>query len=137
MPEELIDLIKNSKDFYQKYIDEGFYTNVNFDAFFFEKDKEVIVNIGTTRTDSEKEVIPLRSANGILESEPEEDSHEEGNSDEELTKAEKPYLFLSPDPEIHEQIKNNRFLPPFQNVKILPYHSNTFICAHTLTHYIR
>lgn len=126
MPESLIDLIKNSKDFYQKYIDEGFQTNVNFDAFFFEKDKEVIVNIGTTRTDSEKEVIPLRSTNGILESEPEEESHEEGNSDKESTKAEKPYLYLSPDPEIHEQIKNSRFLPPFQKDQILFFGSKNY-----------
>lgn len=126
MPEELIDLIKNSKDFYQKYIEEGFKTNVNFDAFFFEKDKEVIVNIGTTRTDSEKEVIPLRSTNGILESDPEEDSHEEGNSEKESTKAEKPYLYLSPDQEIHEQIKNSRFLPPFQKDQILFFGSKNY-----------
>lgn len=81
MTEEAYEYVKDEKKFYENYINQGFKHEHLFQHFFFDQDKEIVVNVGTTRIDSSQEVLPIRPTpiDGILDSEPEEGTpeHEE------------------------------------------------------------
>lgn len=87
MPDELLDLIKDTKNFYTSYMEKGFQYEEIFKSFFFEADNTVVVNIGTTRTDSFKEVLPMRPSptDGIIEMDSDEESGEDKSSPEKVS----------------------------------------------------
>ena len=97
MPKELIDDIKDGETFYSNYKDGEFKYDIDFSTFFLEQEKEVIVKIGTTRTDCNQAIPPLRSADALLESEQEDTSSvndaKSGNS--QSNKSADPYLYVS------------------------------------------
>lgn len=119
MPEALIDDIKDIKTFYKKWVDGDLKHEVNFNSFFFEEDKDVLVHIGTTREDSSKEIKPLRAQNGILESESEDESESEEEKEKNSNGEPKPFMNLADDSDKSTDFKNHRFLPQFMKDQVL------------------
>ena len=120
MSEELIDWIKNGKDFYLKYIEGSLNLDDTFNHFFFEKDHEVISKIKPDVNNISTDSHPPKVFEGILDSE-DEDSNED-DKDEEVSNAEsQPYITVSKNMKFEDRIKVSRFLPPLIDNQILFY----------------
>lgn len=90
--DELLDQIKNPQKFYGGYVKNELKTDGIFEKFFQNSENEVLVNIGSERENTNQDIIPLKSSSidGIVESEPDEDSDQEGRESSDGTK-----LFMS------------------------------------------
>lgn len=95
MPDELLETIKDTKNFYTSYLQNGFQHEDIFKSFFFEQDKTVVVNIGTTRTDSCKEVLPMcpTPTDGIIEMDSDDESGEDKSSPEKVSEFSMPHVW--------------------------------------------
>jgi hypothetical protein len=87
--DELFDQIKNPQKFYSGYIKNELKIDGVFEKFFQNSENEVLVNIGSEREDINQDIIPLKSTSidGIVESEPDEDSDQEGKESSDPTKS--------------------------------------------------
>jgi hypothetical protein len=121
MSEEFLEILKDRKTFYEEYEKNGAKDREIFDTFFFEQEKEVIVNIGTTRTDSAKSVIPLGTGNGILNLEEESVNDEASDQEKSSNASVDPYLSFAKEAELKDRIEHSKFLPLFQDDQILLY----------------
>ena len=123
MSDAFTESLKDKKGFYQKFTNGELENAPDFSKFFFSKENEVISTIGTIRSDSAKNMLTLKSIDGILESEQDKNSDEEESNENEGRSDHQnhPYLTLSPVPEIKDRLKQSKFLPPMVEDQTLFY----------------
>jgi histone deacetylase complex regulatory component SIN3 len=125
IPDELLEQIKNPKMFYEGYINNELKIDGIWEKFFQSTENEAVVNIGSERENVKQELNPLKSKSidGIVDSEPDEDSDIDGKENGDQCK---PFMSLLNESENVPNFKNSRFLPQFQKDQVLLYSSKLY-----------